>query len=281
MKRLRHYNKDLAVVLSIFGSSKESAMQQYKHLYDEIKESLPSETELRMAVSSRTILKNLEKQGKYHYTLPEQLAALDRLGYKKVVVASINVFPTEEHEFLLKIVEAFKNISKAKYEITLPIFTRGKKTNGYLDFLNDALRLKYGNRNIIYIAHGAPNLNSSGSQMFNYVRDYLKLQNPRNYFYTIESAFNYKKSLVIQEIERENSILGNNSELLLVSLLLVTGNHSINDIQEIKNELEEEYSNIEIPKNFLSDGDFSLLKLKETRKYFIEEILLAIKKINW
>ena len=149
MKKLRHYNKELAVVLSVFGSSEASAMQQYMQLFEEIKQDLPPESELRLAISSRTVLKNLEKQGKKHYTLVEQLASIDRLGYKKVIVVSVNLFPTEEHEYLLQIVDAFrKTISCAQYEVTMPVFTKASRINNFLNFLNDKFRSENSTQNL-------------------------------------------------------------------------------------------------------------------------------------
>ena len=256
MKRLRHYNKDLAVVLSVFGSSEPAAMAQYEELKQEIKHGLPPETEVRMAISSRTVLKKLEEKGQKFLTLAEELANIDRQGYKKVVVASINLFPTDEHEHLLKIIDGFKNISPARYEVTAPVFAKSKLTNEFLKTLDDKLRQEYNVSGIVYIAHGSSNLTSAGNQTFLYVREYLKMLNSNNQFFTIEGVFKYDKSF----IDRKGSIL-------VVPLLLVAGNHMVNDIYEIKEELEGK-----IPE------DFCLLKLENTRKYFVDEIQEAIKR---
>ena len=275
MKRLRHYDKDLAVVLSVFGSSDDSAMEQYLQLKQEVEQAIPDEIGVRIAISSRTVLKKLEKRGQKCFTLAEQLANLDRLGHRKVIVSSINVFPTEEHRYLERIVDAFKNISD-RYEITVPLFSRSKKTNEFLDYLNSELRAKYNVSNIVYIAHGAPNLSSPGSQAFTYVRDYLQMLNHRNFFYTIEGSYPYKKEFLLKEVEKLDQVNGKTNDILVVPLLLVAGVHSKNDIQEIKDELSENFDRVEIPEDFLSDGDFSLLKLQKTREYFIGEIMTGI-----
>lgn len=280
MKRLQHYDKELGVIMSVFGSSESSAMHQYLQLFDEAKQILPADSEIKMAISSKTVLTNLEKQGNYYHTLAEQLAYIDRMGYKKVVVSSVNLFPTEEHESLLRIINAFGQInSKTEYEVTMPLFTRAKQTNNYLVFLNAKLRAEYNISNIVYVAHGARNLNTSGNQTYTYVRDYLKLLNSRNYFYTIEGSFSYNKDLVLREIESENKISAEFKEILIVPLLLGIGNHNKNDIREIKNELSEVYDIVKVPENFMSEGDFSLLKINETRNYFIDEIKNAIERI--
>ncbi|MCK7484381.1 MAG: hypothetical protein MZU97_01610 [Bacillus subtilis] len=113
---------------------------------------MPGGVAVKMAISSRTVLKNLENIGEY-YTLPQQLAFLDREGYKKVAVVSVNLFPTAEHDLLCKITTAFETgISLAKYQITAPLFSRVKETNAFLNFLNKELRSKYSNHKILFIA---------------------------------------------------------------------------------------------------------------------------------
>lgn len=281
MKRLRHYNKELAVVLSVFGSSDEEAIKQYIELEEYLKTELQHETKVEIAISSRMVLKNLEKQGLTGFTLTQQLANLDRLGYKKIAVASINVFPTSEHEYLLNIVNSFKNISPARYEVTTPLFSRSKKTSSYLKSLNDKLREQYPHPNILYIAHGAPDLDSKGNQIFSYVRDYLKLLNPKNFFYTLEGGFEYDKELFLQEYDRENSITPTSKEVLVVPLLLVKGGHVKDDIYEICEELNSLEIKASMPENFNHKGDFSLLKYNETTKYFKDELEEAVKKLNW
>ena len=282
MKRLKHYDKGPGIIMSVFGSSENSAMELYLQLFEEVKQELSDITEIKIAVSSRTVLKKLEKQGNYYYTLPEQLAYFDRKGYKKVIVCSVNLFPTEEHEYVLQITDAFRKIiSCAEYELTSPLFTTAKTTNNYLNSLNNRLRKEYNIANILYVAHGAKNLNSTGSQTYTYVRDYLNLLNPRNFFRTLEGSFAYNKELVAEEIKRENNHSGHNGNVLIVPLLLGTGNHSKNDIQEIKNELNEYYNIVKVPENFFSQGDFCLLKLEETRNYFKEEIKNALERILW
>lgn len=269
MKRLRHYDKDLAVVLSVFGSSETGALAQYEKLKEEVKNSLSPDVEVRMSISSRTVLKKLEKEGKMYNTLAEELANIDRLGYKKIVVASINLFPTDEHDYLVKITDGFKNnISPARYEVTAPIFTKTKATNAYLKELDAKLKQEYGDITFVYLAHGTPSLYGVGNQAFSYVKDYLKMINPESFFFTIEGGFKYEKEFLTREIT-------NDAKVLIVPLLLVAGNHMKNDIEEIRTELEEEVFSIETP-NFSS-----LLTLENTRKYFIDEINQAIKKLNW
>lgn len=280
MKKLRHYDKNIAVVLSVFGSSEMPAMKQYHDLEEHVKQNVPTDIELRIAISSKTIMKKLEKQGHHYLTLLEQLANLDRLGYKKVIVASINLFPTGEHEYIQKVVDTFKNVLIAKYEITAPLFTKAKQTNDFLCILNNKLRTKYDISNILFIAHGAANLASPGNSTFAYIREYLKVLNPRNYLYTIEGAFPYDQCHFLREVELENKNFIEDNRLLVVPLLLVAGNHFKNDIIEIKEALNEEFTEVIIPECSCDTDGFSLLKISATLDYFVDEIKETIERIN-
>lgn len=280
MKRLRHYDKELAVVISVFGSSEASAMLQYLQVGDAIKNKISQDIELRLAISSRTIMKKLENRGEHYLTLPEQLANLDRHGYKKVIVTSINIFPTGEHEYIERIVSAFRIISKAKYEITMPLFARSNQTNEYLKTLNNLLRKRYNDINIMFIAHGAEYLHTEGNQTFGYVRDYLKMLHYRNFLYTIEGAYGYEKDFILKEIQKLNAHKEDN-KLLIVPLLLVAGNHYKNDIIEMQTELQTELEKVIVPDQYSENGYFSLLMLEDTINYFVKEVEYAIKKIYW
>lgn len=281
MKILRHYNQELGIILAVFGSSDEDALAQYSMLKDKITQTAGSNVEVCMSLSSRTIMKKLEHRGEYYYTLPQQLACFDRKGYKRVVVCSVNIFPTAEHEYVEKTVNAFKTFSKTKYELTHTLFGRAKQTNDYLEMLNNQLREHYKIPNIIYMAHGAANLSSSGNQTFTYIRDYLKLLNPRNFMYTIEGSYKYQKNFIEKELEAVDKVNQANRDFLVVPLLLVAGNHYKNDVVEIKEELESEFNRAILPDNFSGEGNFCLLKLPETLDYFEMEVLESIKKVNW
>lgn len=282
MNILRHYDKELAVVLSVFGSSDESAIATYKGFFYDVKENLPENALLRMSMSSRTVLKKLEAKNEYYLTLPEQLANLDRLGYKKVVIASINAFPTEEHENILKITKAYeKYISYSKYQVTNPLFTNAKVTNKYLENLNNSLRSKYNCKYLLFIAHGYKHINTLGYQSFMYVRDYLKLLHPANFLYSIEGGYPYHTSAIIKDISANTPDSINDETILLVPLLLVAGNHFKNDINSILLNLKDHFKEILLPNDFQNNGDFCLLNLIETKSLFIENIDNAITMLNW
>lgn len=105
MKRYRHYNKGTAVILSCFGSVLEQ--DRYLELAEFIGDNL-EDVSVYTAFNSRMVLKLLKKQqGKEFKNTPQTLADCDMKGYKRIVVASVNIFPTSEHEELQKVVDGF------------------------------------------------------------------------------------------------------------------------------------------------------------------------------
>jgi len=104
MKRYRHYKKDKAIVLSCFGSVIEQ--QMYEDLKSEIEAEFDG-IDVYLSFSSRMVLKDLHKRDIHYPNLPQLLANIDLMGYKNIIVSSINLFPTDEHELLLRTVEGF------------------------------------------------------------------------------------------------------------------------------------------------------------------------------
>jgi len=69
------------------------------------------EVDIFLSFSSRMVLKDLKRRGIEYKNLPQVLADVDMLGYRNIVVASINLFPTDEHELLIRTVNGFREFS--------------------------------------------------------------------------------------------------------------------------------------------------------------------------
>ncbi len=278
MERFKYYNKELAVLLAVYGSAAIDAQKQYQDFIDQVKSRLPKDVEVRMSFTSRDVLNKFDKEGNRYYSPVQQLAALDREGYKKVVVASVNLFPADEHTYLIDVVNGFKRISYTKYELTDPLFTKTNKTNKFLSRLDKELRAHFDSRNIVYIAHGSPNLDAVGTESFLYIRGYLNELNHSNYFHCIDGVFPFRKEVILQDIEEQNAV---DKDVLFVPLFMVTGNHFKNDIHKIKEDLSIDLDSLTIAENFQSEGGFAILKYPRAIDYYIEQIQEAIEKLNW
>lgn len=187
MKRFRHYNKKRAIVLACFGSVIEQ--QKYLDLESSIVEKFP-DCDVFVSFSSRMVIKLLKKKKNEEYkNLPQTLADIDMLGYKHVSVVSINIFPTDEHEVLKKIVDGFKHFSLANISCTNALLTKTKETTAFLKDLNEQIS-KDDTANL-YVIHGTPRLDTVGIDSISYSASFLELISENNFTCSLEGAFPY------------------------------------------------------------------------------------------
>ena len=271
MKRYRHYPKGTAIVLAGFGSVVEQAM--YHALLDEVQATFP-EADVFLSFSSRMVLKALNKEEVRYRNLPQVLAEVDMLGYRRVVVASINLFPTDEHDVLLRIVEGFAHFSPAHIRATRAILHKTKETSLALKALNDAVT-EPGWVNL-YIIHGVPVLDRAGLASVSYADGLLTRLGERNYTCSLEGAYPWyalKESLIAQMkadgIER----------VQVVPMLLVSGNHYRKDMVEITEELSEHFEARIVPSQSASDR-FNLIELESIRSIIMGNIQEEITKLG-
>ena len=263
MKRYRHYTRGTAIVLAAFGSVIEQAM--YHALVQDVKKRFP-EADVFLSFSSRMVLKALNKEKTEYKNLPQVLADIDLMGYKRIVVASINLFPTDEHDVLLKIVEGFNTFSMANIRATRAILHKTKETSLTLKGLNDAITKP--DRANLYIIHGVPVLDRSGLASVSYTAGFLERLSGRNYTCSLEGAYPWyaiKESLIAQMqadgIER----------VQVVPMLLVSGNHYRKDMVEITEALSEHFDARIVPSQSGSDR-FNLIELESVREIIFGNI---------
>lgn len=268
MKRYRHYNKDLAIVLSCFGS----VVEQQKYL--DLKEKISNEFEgadVFVAFQSRMVLKLLAKQNQHYKNLIQTLADVDMLGYKNVIVASINLFPTDEHNVVKSVVDGFCSFCPSNISCTDAIFTKTKYTTNALVQLNQ----QFANEDTanLYIIHGTPKLDTNGISSIEYVGGFLSRINSNNLYCSLEGAypFGVLQDTIIQEIKSKNL-----SKVKIIPLLLVSGNHYEKDAMEIKEELQKHF---EVSLAY-EDKKFNLLEEEYILDIIKKEIKEQIKKIK-
>lgn len=228
MKRLRHYNKGTAIVLCCFGSVNQQA--KYSSLRDQLDAEFEN-ADLFMALSSKSVLKKLADPE--FKTLPEQLAALDRAGYQHICVISCYLFPTEEHQQLVNVVEGFRAFSLAKIEYTPAIIHQVKNANQILAALHQQFNCTENNYNL-FIYHGAPNLDAAGYNSINYTQSLLTQLSSHNLVCSLEGGHPY--GLIAQTLKQQ---LIKAEQVRLIPLLLVSGNHFEQDVAEIAEQLKQ------------------------------------------
>ena len=271
MKRYRHYKKDKAVILSCFGSVIE------QQLYTDLLKDMQNEFEgvdFFLSFSSRMVLKDLHKRGLEYKNLAQVLADVDMLGYKNIVVASINLFPTDEHELLIRTVEGFKHFSMANIRYTKAIINKTKETSLMLKDLNE--NISEDGRANLFVIHGVPVLNLAGLASVSYTEEFLKLLSDNNYTCSLEGAFPWyavKEPLI--DRMKQNGI----TKVQVVPMLLVSGNHYIKDMVEISDELSNYFDSRIVPSISKSDR-FNLIELDSVRSVIRQNIAEEIKKLG-
>ena len=272
MKRFRHYNKKRAIVLACFGSVIEQ--QKYLDLENIIVEKFP-DCDVFVSFSSRMVIKLLKKKKNEEYkNLPQTLADIDMLGYKHVSVVSINIFPTDEHEVLKKIVDGFKHFSLANISCTNALLTKTKETTAFLKDLNEQIS-KDDTANL-YVIHGTPRLDTVGIDSISYSASFLELISENNFTCSLEGAFPYFEinDVIKSRIEK----LGL-KKVQVVPLLLVSGNHYIEDMFEIKDDLASLFES-SIVSSLTKSKQFNLIELPMTEKIIEKNIQESFKMMG-
>jgi sirohydrochlorin cobaltochelatase len=277
MKRYRHYNKETAIILSCFGSVIEQ--DKYFKFQEYIKEKFEG-IPVFTAFSSKMVIKELAKEGKIYKNLPQVMADVDMEGYKRYIIVSVNIFPTDEHEVLIRMVKGFKKFSLANIRYTNPLLHKTKESSLYLKNLDETIRKDFDDIINLYVIHGVPVLNLGGLESVSYTADFLKMINKNNLTCSLEGEFPFyavKDAIKEQILQRlkENP----NLKVQVVPMLLVSGNHYFKDMVEICEEIGE-YCDSSIVKPLDETSKFNLLGQDAVREIFRSNIEVEIKKLG-
>lgn len=277
MKRYRHYNKGTAIILSCFGS----VIEQEKYLEFEqfIQESF-KDIPVFTAFSSKMVIKELAKKGEVYKNLPQVMADVDMEGYKRYIVVSVNIFPTDEHEVLIRMVKGFREFSLANIRYTNPLLQKTKETSLYLKALDEKIRKDQEDVINLYIIHGVPVLNLGGLEAVSYAANFLKMLDEQNLSCSLEGEFPF---YAIKDAIKRDIIKFTNGDrtkkVQIVPMLLVSGNHYDKDMKEICDEVSE-YADASIVKSITKDEKFNLIEQEDVRKIFKDNIAIEIKKLG-
>jgi len=271
MKRYRHYKKDKAIILSVFGSVIEQ--DKYLTLKKEIEDAFPK-TDVFISVSSRMVLKDLIKRGFDYKNLAQTLADVDMLGYKNIIVSSINLFPTDEHDLLHKTVAGFKQFSFANIRLSNAILTKTKDTTLFLKELDESIAEK--DTANLYVIHGSPKLEIGGLASITYAAQYLEQKSKLNYTCSLEGTFPFFaiKEELIEKMKNDGI-----KKIQIVPMLLVSGNHYIKDMVEISDELSE-YFTSRIVDSITTSEKFNLLEIPSIMEIITTNIKEEIIKLG-
>ncbi len=220
------------------------------------------------------VLKDLKRRGIEYTNLPQVLADVDMLGYRNIVVASINLFPTDEHELLIRTVNGFREFSYSNIRHTRAIINKTKETTLLLKELNEKIS-RDGVANL-YVIHGVPLLDLAGLSSVDYTKEFLEMIDSRNFVFSLEGAFPFfaVKETIRRKLEEKNI-----SEVQIVPMLLVSGNHYIKDMVEIRDYFSEDFTSSITPSLTKSDR-FNLLEMERVREIIFSNIKEEIIKLG-
>ena len=275
MKRFRHYQKDTAIILTCFGSL--VAQPRYQSLLEQVRTAFP-DYPAEIAISSRMVLKGLAKQGQHYLNLPQQLANMDMAGYRRIIVASTYLFPTEEHAMAHATVDGFKQFSLSRLVVTPALLQQVKAANNILQALASHFPTAPDTANL-FISHGAPCLDNPGYSAVQYAEGLLNRIGPRNFTCSLEGIypFGVVREALLSEIRAAMPAV-ECPRVRLIPLLLVSGNHCIKDLTDISQSLGSE-CNVEMAKP-ISGERFCLLDLPAVTQSLIKQINDEIRKLG-
>ncbi|CAM3595186.1 sirohydrochlorin cobaltochelatase [Parendozoicomonas haliclonae] len=273
MKRFRHYDKDTAIVLACFGSVVEHA--RYEQLADTVREAFP-DYPVEIAITSRMVIKKLAAEHGQWLNLPQTLANLDMQGYRRIIVASCYLYPTDEHAMVINTVKGFENFSLSRFGVTPSLINKTNTATKLLKAIHDRHPLEDDMANL-YIIHGAPELDNPGYSAIQYTEELLARLDPYNFSCSLEGAFpfNTMSDGLIRDILTMMDT--DKPKLRLVPLLLVSGNHFENDLMDIRETLSPHFE-VELAEPVSGDR-FCLLDMPEVPALLIEQIKTELKKL--
>ena len=269
MKRYRHYKRDRAIILSCFGSIIEQ--QKYLDLKKLVEETYPK-TDVFLSFSSRMVLKYVIKEGLDYKNLPQVLADVDMMGYKHIIVSSINLFPTDEHAVLQNIVNGFNQFSLSHIRYTDAILTKTKESTLFLKNLDDAVT-KEETANL-YVIHGTPRLETQGIDSISYAHQFLEEIGESNYACSLEGSFPFyaMKETIIRNMKKDGV-----KKVQIIPMLLVSGNHYEKDMFEIRDDLSGDFEVSVVP-TITEAERFNLIEIKDVQKIILQNIKEEITK---
>ncbi|MBF0312930.1 MAG: sirohydrochlorin cobaltochelatase [Oligoflexia bacterium] len=260
-------NKKVAIVLSCFGSAID--LQSYEAFRAHMGENFQT-IPIFIAYTSNIVIKKLRSAGLAANVkhLKQVLSEVESAGFQHIIVSSVYLFPTEEHERVKETVDAFAHLtsSKAKYYVTDSILNAVEDLHA---FVSDICHPEHQQEAQLFITHGFFRLDLRGASSYFYLKDILERLSPNNIFASLEGPYAYslQKEFIINSCRIRNLL-----EVKIVPLLLVSGHHLVSDIREIATELEAEGLKVKIVEKNLLSMPIVLAILKAQLEKHLEDI---------
>lgn len=212
-----------AIILAAFGTTVPSARQVYERFESLVRDRLP-EHSIRWTFTSSVVRKRLLEEGREILDPLSTLAQVAREGYHNAVVQSLHVTPGEEYTRLLSLVQDGLDVQFGK-----PLMHKEAAIDRILQLLKAEVR---DAAPTVLVAHG--NGQSEFDGWYRLLIDRARLHLPEVILASLEGFPGP------EPLERIHHQVTERGDVHFIPLLLVAGDHVINDIM---GESEESWKN--------------------------------------
>lgn len=219
-------DKSAILVMSFGTTYKENRVKTIEATVQDIQSAHPN-IKVVTAFTSHIIIDRIEKNEGIQYPTPEQ--ALDKLkaaGYSRIALVSLDIIPGIEYEYTKAIFNIYKNKFKAMTLSTSLLYWQGQdaQTDDFTYFITaifKQVQKPKKNAAVLLMAHGTP---QPANAYYSVLQAKLDEMGYKNVFvYTVEGWPSLQT--VIPKLKA-----GEITEVLLVPLMLVAGDHANNDM---------------------------------------------------
>ncbi len=272
-----------AIVIAAFGTSTR-AQVTYDAFQKQLDEAFPG-YEIRWAFTSEIIRERVNqkwaKQGKKERlnSLQQTLADLEAAGYTKVAVQPLHIFPGEEYEEVLKIVEHFPGL---KIETGETLLERWESLFEVVHVVSRDFLPPDEGCNVL-TAHGTPTTQFGSNITYMGLERHLQKKYPNAFLGAVDGI-----------ITRDDALNGARScakkRIRFIPFMYVAGDHIMNDIMGEDEDPEDPSWNTELEREgfdtdvtTVSYGGETFYKglgfFPEVNEIFIKEIQRALKRL--
>lgn len=219
-------NKDAIVVMSFGTTFKDTRAKTIDATIDEIKAQHPG-TKVVTAFTSHIIIDRIKAKEGITYPTPEE--ALDQLqkeGYTRVALATLDVIPGLEYNYKTAVYNQYKhNFKKMTIGMPLLYWMGQEEQRDDIVTMLDALRTQFpqqsANDAILIMAHGTPDPSNA---YYSVIQDRINSMGLKNvYVYSVEGW--PRLDDIIPQL-KANDI----KHVTLMPMMMVAGDHANNDM---------------------------------------------------
>lgn len=245
-----------AILVAQYGTSiAETREKTIDLIFDEIKAANP-DAEVREAYIAEAVRKKLDKMGVHKDSPIDALLRLHLEGYNKVIVQPTLLLDGTEMEELRKQVSQVEHLFD-KVTVGTPLLYTIEDFQRFIPILVSSVPKSKGG--VVFVGHGNPYASTGTYTMLGAM---LKEAGHDHFFVSTIEGYPTAHSTTI-ELKKAKE-----KNVTLVPLLLVCGNHTINDINgDFRNSLQEA--------GFKTDILFrGIAEVEDIRRLYIEKIAL-------